>query len=82
VPEYSFLDARGLGAFEGKSLDTLPEVLVSVHYIMNKLSLQLRVTRIYGSTRAVSLIGITFLITIQLGYSMFSGSDAGLTASS
>ncbi|GJN18171.1 hypothetical protein PR202_gb05304 [Eleusine coracana subsp. coracana] len=29
VPEYSFLDARGLGAFEGKSLDTLPEVPVS-----------------------------------------------------
>uniref|UniRef100_A0A0E0JM02 Uncharacterized protein n=1 Tax=Oryza punctata TaxID=4537 RepID=A0A0E0JM02_ORYPU len=25
VPEYSFLDARGLGAFEGKSLETLPE---------------------------------------------------------
>ncbi|CAO2204266.1 unnamed protein product [Urochloa humidicola] len=29
VPEYSFLDARGLGAFEGKSLDTLPEVYAS-----------------------------------------------------
>jgi hypothetical protein len=44
VPEYSFLDARGLGAFEWKSLDTLPEVLIiSVHYTMNSLSLQLRV---------------------------------------
>lgn len=29
VPEYSFLDARGLGAFEWKSLDTLPEVYAS-----------------------------------------------------
>ncbi|TVU00172.1 hypothetical protein EJB05_54408, partial [Eragrostis curvula] len=29
VPEYSFLDARGLGAFEGKSLDTLPELYAS-----------------------------------------------------
>ncbi|BAF05690.2 Os01g0660900 [Oryza sativa Japonica Group] len=29
VPEYSFLDARGLGAFEGKSLETLPEVYAS-----------------------------------------------------
>jgi hypothetical protein len=28
VPEYSFLDARGLGAFEGKSLDALPEVSI------------------------------------------------------
>lgn len=26
VPEYSFLDARGLGAYEGKSLDTISEV--------------------------------------------------------
>ncbi|XP_055828578.1 uncharacterized protein LOC129896667 [Solanum dulcamara] len=29
VPEYSFLDARGLGAYEGKSLDTLSEVYES-----------------------------------------------------
>ncbi|KAL6845363.1 hypothetical protein ACP4OV_024858 [Aristida adscensionis] len=29
VPEYSFLDARGLGAFEGQSLDALPEVYAS-----------------------------------------------------
>ena len=32
MPEYSFLDARGLGAFEGKSLDALPEVLISERY--------------------------------------------------
>ncbi|XP_057952279.1 uncharacterized protein LOC131146607 [Malania oleifera] len=29
VPEYSFLDARGLGAYEGKSLDSLSEVYAS-----------------------------------------------------
>ncbi|KAJ6821628.1 uncharacterized protein M6B38_388895 [Iris pallida] len=29
VPEYSFLDARGLGAFEGKSLDSIAEVYSS-----------------------------------------------------
>ncbi|TMW86222.1 hypothetical protein EJD97_021761 [Solanum chilense] len=29
VPEYSFLDARGLGAYEGKSLDTLSQVYES-----------------------------------------------------
>ncbi|XP_009775427.1 uncharacterized protein LOC107815213 [Nicotiana tabacum] len=29
VPEYSFLDARGLGAYEGKSLDALSEVYES-----------------------------------------------------
>lgn len=27
VPEYSFLDARGLGAYEGKSLESVSEVL-------------------------------------------------------
>lgn len=26
VPEYSFLDARGLGAYEGKKLDSISEV--------------------------------------------------------
>lgn len=26
VPEYSFLDARGLGAYEGKELDSVSEV--------------------------------------------------------
>lgn len=26
VPEYSFLDARGLGAYEGRSLDSVTEV--------------------------------------------------------
>ena len=26
VPEYSFLDARGLGAYEGKSLESISEV--------------------------------------------------------
>ncbi|KAK1280180.1 hypothetical protein QJS04_geneDACA002854 [Acorus gramineus] len=29
VPEYSFLDARGLGAFEGQSLDSVSEVYAS-----------------------------------------------------
>ncbi|KAH7550443.1 hypothetical protein JRO89_XS13G0192300 [Xanthoceras sorbifolium] len=29
VPEYSFLDARGLGAFEGKKLETISEVYAS-----------------------------------------------------
>nr|GMD31470.1 Phosphoserine phosphatase [Ipomoea batatas] len=29
VPEYSFLDARGLGAYEGKSLDSVSEVYES-----------------------------------------------------
>ncbi|XP_051123310.1 uncharacterized protein LOC127246122 [Andrographis paniculata] len=29
VPEYSFLDARGLGAYEGKSLDSISEVYAS-----------------------------------------------------
>ncbi|KAM0945991.1 putative histidine phosphatase superfamily, clade-1 [Dioscorea sansibarensis] len=29
VPEYSFLDARGLGAYEGKSLDSIAEVYES-----------------------------------------------------
>ncbi|KAK6148410.1 hypothetical protein DH2020_019322 [Rehmannia glutinosa] len=29
VPEYSFLDARGLGAYEGKKLDTVSEVYAS-----------------------------------------------------
>lgn len=29
VPEYSFLDARGLGAYEGKRLEVLPEVYAS-----------------------------------------------------
>ncbi|XP_020588714.1 uncharacterized protein LOC110030377 isoform X2 [Phalaenopsis equestris] len=29
VPEYSFLDARGVGAFEGKSLDTVSELYAS-----------------------------------------------------
>ncbi|XP_042496387.1 uncharacterized protein LOC122075427 [Macadamia integrifolia] len=29
VPEYSFLDARGLGAYEGKNLDALAEVYAS-----------------------------------------------------
>lgn len=29
VPEYSFLDARGLGAYEGKSLDTISKVYES-----------------------------------------------------
>lgn len=29
VPEYSFLDARGLGAFEGRSLDAVSEVYAS-----------------------------------------------------
>ncbi|XP_048563900.1 uncharacterized protein LOC125544314 [Triticum urartu] len=29
VPEYSFLDARGLGAYEGKRLEALPEVYAS-----------------------------------------------------
>ncbi|KAG9449991.1 hypothetical protein H6P81_009956 [Aristolochia fimbriata] len=29
VPEYSFLDARGLGAYEGKSLDAVTEVYAS-----------------------------------------------------
>ncbi|EXB87873.1 hypothetical protein L484_015003 [Morus notabilis] len=29
VPEYSFLDARGLGAYEGKSLDSVSEVYAS-----------------------------------------------------
>lgn len=27
VPEYSFLDARGLGAYEGKKLDSVSEVI-------------------------------------------------------
>lgn len=27
VPEYSFLDARGLGAYEGKTLESVSEVL-------------------------------------------------------
>lgn len=27
VPEYSFLDARGLGAYEGKKLEFVSEVL-------------------------------------------------------
>lgn len=26
VPEYSFLDARGLGAYEGKNLESISEV--------------------------------------------------------
>lgn len=26
VPEYSFLDARGLGAYEGKNLESVSEV--------------------------------------------------------
>jgi len=26
VPEYSFLDARGLGAYEGKNLEAVSEV--------------------------------------------------------
>lgn len=26
VPEYSFLDARGLGAYEGKKLDSISQV--------------------------------------------------------
>jgi len=26
VPEYSFLDARGLGAYEGKKLESISEV--------------------------------------------------------
>lgn len=29
VPEYSFLDARGLGAYEGRSLDSISEVYAS-----------------------------------------------------
>ncbi|XP_027125095.1 uncharacterized protein [Coffea arabica] len=29
VPEYSFLDARGLGAYEGKNLDSISEVYAS-----------------------------------------------------
>lgn len=29
VPEYSFLDARGLGAYEGKNLDSLSQVYAS-----------------------------------------------------
>jgi hypothetical protein len=29
VPEYSFLDARGLGAYEGKTLESVSEVLFS-----------------------------------------------------
>lgn len=29
VPEYSFLDARGLGAYEGKKLETISEVYAS-----------------------------------------------------
>ncbi|KAF8390406.1 hypothetical protein HHK36_024932 [Tetracentron sinense] len=29
VPEYSFLDARGLGAYEGKNLDSIAEVYAS-----------------------------------------------------
>lgn len=27
VPEYSFLDARGLGAYEGKTLESVSDVL-------------------------------------------------------
>lgn len=82
MPEYSFLDARGLGAFEGKSIDTLPEVLIFVHYNHFSSSLQLCVTWIYESTGTTSLKGTMFLITRQQGYSLFSGSDVGLLASS
>lgn len=31
VPEYSFLDARGLGAYEGKTLEYVSEVRFSLH---------------------------------------------------
>jgi len=33
VPEYSFLDARGLGAYEGKTLEYVSEVRFSLHVL-------------------------------------------------
>lgn len=40
VPEYSFLDARGLGAYEGRSLDSVTEVadFLLVFYLFDILS--------------------------------------------
>lgn len=32
VPEYSFLDARGLGAYEGKKLEAVSEVIFPSAY--------------------------------------------------
>ncbi|KMT10573.1 hypothetical protein BVRB_5g116950 [Beta vulgaris subsp. vulgaris] len=37
VPEYSFLDARGLGAYEGKALESVSEVCINVPYTRLKV---------------------------------------------
>lgn len=42
VPEYSFLDARGLGAYEGKKLDSVAEVNATLNYILNYLCIKVR----------------------------------------
>lgn len=39
VPEYSFLDARGLGAYEGKTLEYVSEVRFSLHVLFYLLYL-------------------------------------------
>lgn len=40
VPEYSFLDARGLGSYEGKKLESVSDVrYVSIHLSATKMSL-------------------------------------------
>nr|BAJ87943.1 predicted protein [Hordeum vulgare subsp. vulgare] len=58
VPEYSFLDARGLGAYEGKRLEALPEV-----YAADNISSDIKPPPTYDGTPNESVADVFVRVT-------------------